>query len=67
MVILHVCNPGLANVGREDFAQERSGVQCAGVPGLTDECEPCIYARPPYDEFHRKMGKMNGIGLVFSL
>ena len=57
MVILHVCNPGLANVGREDFAQERSVVQCAGVPGLTDECDGALYMPPEYDEFHRKMGK----------
>ena len=47
----------LANVGREDFAQERSDVQCAGGPGLTDGREPCIC--PPYDEFHRKMSKIN--------
>ena len=40
------------NVGREDFAQERSGVQCAGVPGLTDECEPCIC--PPYGTAKKK-------------
>ena len=63
MVILHVCNPGLANVGREDFAQERSGVQCAGVPGVV--CEPCIYA-PRMTSFIARWVKLM-VGLVFSL